>query len=102
MGYYINPPGQSKERWLEENGNPLPLNTKWENIPGGHLPVILVDNSVFTAAAIGYSKSEFEYFLDPEDRRLKKMYYVPIKKLLDVADEGFKSYVEKYDLLKNQ
>ena len=75
MGYYINPPDRSKEDFLKEHGYPITGSgavAAW-SLPIIHLylPVCLVDNGAFTAAAIGYDRAETERFYDtgPNDRR---------------------------------
>lgn len=88
MGYYVNPSNQSKESWLKENCEPFSNKPdSWEEgIKRGLLPVILVDNTIFTAAAIGFSLEEYDVFMDPNDTRLKSLYWVQISKLLKVSD----------------
>lgn len=84
MGYYINCNGMSKEQWLEENGIEI------DNAPLTHIDfdgtqtvmaVCLVDNGIFTAAAIAYSQRELECFSDRSDRRPKMWYWVPRDRL---------------------
>lgn len=86
MGYYVNPPQQSKEQFLQQSGKPIPSTFKWEDKPTDSLPVVLCDNGTFTAAAIGYSKQEFDYFKDPSDPRQKTFFLVSIEALLKVSD----------------
>jgi hypothetical protein len=71
MGMYINPPNRPKEGWLIE------MLTKnyarevkpdeffqmtWESIPEKMKVLVLLDNGSFTALAVAYNKSEFNYF----------------------------------------
>ena len=87
MGYYVNPrDGRSKEQWLAENTAtnmsrraPSSINAG----PEGTLPVCLVDNMMFTAAAICYSQRELEDFAR-DDGREKAWCFVPIAKLIEV------------------
>ena len=95
MGYYVNPPSETKEAFLERVGQKLDAPMKWEDIPEGHLPVQLIDNGWMTAAAIGYSKAEHEYFHDPSDTRPKTDYLVKIEDLIPVADPGFEAAINK-------
>jgi hypothetical protein len=89
MGYYINPPGKSKEQWLHENGTRLgesPPNTWLSN--DDEVAVCLVDNGPFTAAAVCWYSGELEIFKRSEkDRRYKVWYYVPRKKILQLMPE---------------
>ncbi len=82
MGYYINPKdGSTKEDWLEKfalSDLHLQLNgiPKWSEVPEDCLPVCLVDNQIFTAAAIVYDEREFDAFNDPDDFRPKNWFFV--------------------------
>ena len=76
MGYYVNPPQESKEAFLNREGISSP-NLEWKDVPQGTLPVVLVDNGYFTAAAVAYSQKEYEYFIDStKDKRPKKVYQI--------------------------
>jgi hypothetical protein len=72
MGYYIDPTNCSKEEWLNKHGVPADGNI-YPNADS--LAVCLVDNVMFTAAGICFSKSETEAFAHPDGRR-KKWYRV--------------------------
>jgi len=85
MGAYINPKNETKEDFLNREGVEV-AQLSWENKPVGTLPVILVDNAIFTAAAIAYSKMELSAFVNPSDHRKKQFYYVSLEKLRDVSD----------------
>jgi len=97
MGYYVDPePPKTKEEWLRENGvqddylevatSPEPLDVTWEKWKKlSCLPVVLVDNYRFVAAAIGYSLQEFKVFMDPNDTRPKELWWVPVEKLRKVC-----------------
>ena len=87
MGAYVNPENETKEKFLEREGRPVG-NIKWKDVPEGFLPVILLDNFAFSAAGIAYSERELNAFTDPRDSRIKKIYLVPIEKLLPVSDLG--------------
>lgn len=77
MGYYINPPKLTKEEFLEKHGRPLlsgeVLAFDWER---NELPVCLVDNGLFTAAAIAINVRERDAFLRPNDHRPKVWFAV--------------------------
>lgn len=83
MGYYINPPGESKESWLEREA----VETEGPVAPSAErFPVCLVDNGMFTAAAIGWCDMEMLAFADPEDIRPKRWFSVERRKLPAVSD----------------
>ena len=85
MGAYINPENETKESFLDREGSEV-SKLSWENKPVGTLPVVLMDNFIFTAAGIAYSKEELKVFTDPYDYRTKRYYYVDIEKLKTVSD----------------
>lgn len=102
MGAYVNPAGETKETWLEREGKPILegearnfFNSDWGDEHKDHLPVCLVQNSAFSAAAVGFSKEEISCFCDPYDRRPRKWYSVPIDKLLESSDPSLKYYLER-------
>lgn len=91
MGAYVNPKTMSKEEWLSRNGtavgdNDLVPPFKFFEVADS-LPVVLVDNGAFTAAAIGFCEREYEYFTDGNDKRPKTIYTVLKDKLYDVSAE---------------
>lgn len=88
MGEYINPLNESKESFLEREGRKVE-NIVWEEIPVGNIPVIHVDNGVFSAAAIAYSKCELQAFTTPGDYRPKSLYLVPVDKILGLYDDEY-------------
>lgn len=82
MGYYINPRDISKEDWLVINGE---LTAGPCEITETHMPVCLVNNGPFNAAAVGYSKNEVDAFNQPTDHRSKLWFKVPIAALKEVG-----------------
>tara|TARA_R110000803_G_scaffold67128_1_gene128735 strand:- start:379 stop:666 length:288 start_codon:yes stop_codon:yes gene_type:complete len=92
MGLYINPPEQSKEDWLHENGH-LQLTTPEEFEENGlSVFVALIDNGIFTAAGVAYDERELTAFLRPDDRP-KKWYRVIKSDLVGVCDpDELKAY----------
>jgi hypothetical protein len=93
MGFYVNPPNGSKEKFLEEKGI-IQENLKWGDVPQGFLPVVLVDNGPFTAAGIAYDEREFGAFNLPHDFRPKITYLVLIEDLLGASGEDFRDYIK--------
>jgi hypothetical protein len=85
MGYYVNPVNESKEDYLERIGIQVDK-LSWEDIPSGCLPVVLINNGMFTAAGVAYDRREYEEFTNPRDVRQKKLYIVEIGELLKVTD----------------
>lgn len=72
MGYYINPETETKEAWLKTHGLLLINSSEWKEIPVEvTLPVCLVDNGGFTAAAISFLENELNYFRLSVDSRSK-------------------------------
>jgi hypothetical protein len=96
MGLYINPKDTTKERWLLKHAELLASKSECDVLfeGGDYLPVCLVDNGPFTAAAIAYCKEELEVFRYPEDYRLKTFYKVSKKDLLEVCPE-LERYLDK-------
>lgn len=86
MGCYINPLGGTKEQFLMKNGKEVWQSVfSWEDKPENCLPVVLVDNKMFTAAGVCYSKRELEAFTELSDLRPKRYFYVAISALEDVS-----------------
>ena len=82
MGYYINPQTGSKEEWLSENALLCSQTTAGNVDYNKYFPVVLIDNSMFTAAGIAYDKKEFEEFTLLEDHRPKKFFICSKEKLI--------------------
>ena len=90
MGFYIDPPDMSKEKWLQENAKPC-HRPVWPP-PEGHIHVVLIFNQAFTAAGVAFSKKELEAFLNPRDSRVRLTYLAPIKKVEKVQPHGIKEF----------
>lgn len=86
MGCYVNPPDTTKEAWLEANASAFMSFAPHKVDPStGNLPVCLVDNGPFTAAAVAYCQGELDAFAD-FDGRDKTWFIVPIEALMTVSD----------------
>ena len=75
MGFYFNPMGQDKERFLNTTYTPVHA-PDYSDVPADHYAVCLVNNGAFHAAAIAFSSDEFNVFA-AETRRPTAWYYVP-------------------------
>lgn len=87
MGAYINPETESKEVFLAKEGKSLNRLPCSDDITTESLPVCLVRNPCFSAAAILYSPGEIAAFTNASDPRPRQFYIVPISKLHAVSDE---------------
>lgn len=85
MGYYINPKNQTKEDFLLNVGTIVPAyvvrDYKYPLKKGGSVPVVLVGNDGFTAAAVMTDTNEIARFMDRADDRPKVYFLVPIDEL---------------------
>lgn len=93
MGCYVNPENETKEEFLEREGQEVITDFVSSNYKflkqEGKLPVVLCDNGNFTAAGVAYTEREFERFVR-YDNRPKRIFIVPIEKLKKVSDvEGW-------------
>ena len=102
MGCYVNPKDNTKEDWLKENGKELDFmggydttSIKYEDIVGSgeFLPVVLVNNGPFTAAAVAYDEMEWRDFTSDTDPRPRIIYKVSKEKLKEVSD--LQSYLDR-------
>lgn len=87
MGYYINPAdGSTKEQWLEQHGLPTtPEDVQNYQFDRPTLPVCLIQNPGFTAAAICYEPRERDAFFSGRNGRQWQWYFVEIKNLKAVS-----------------
>jgi hypothetical protein len=83
MGCYINPQSMSKEEWLKVHGTRANGPTA---ITEDTVPVCLVDNGPFTAAAVAYDERELAAFSDPRDNRMKFWFQVRRDLVRQVSD----------------
>jgi len=84
MGIYLNPPGESKEAFLERMGERV-SGVNWSKLDSNKVPVIWIDNGPFSAAGIAYNKKELEAFLAEPDDRPRKLYLVPVDEVVKVS-----------------
>lgn len=76
MGYYINPPSETKEEFLEREGVEIDLIDVAITLDA--VPVCLVDNGWFTAAGIAHDdRTLTEFTANPEDHRPRRYFAVP-------------------------
>lgn len=85
MGWYINPPNQTKEEWLLDNGELLGRSAPPKHVVNDRVAVCLVDNGMFTAAAIAVDDYEFTEFKRPDGRQ-KNWFMVHVDKLKPFLD----------------
>lgn len=86
MGLYVNPVDETKEQFLALEGTELtstPVNHRVDN----QLVVCLVQNVVFSAAAVAYSQLELCRFVSPDDIRPRRWFLVPIDRLRPVCPD---------------
>lgn len=84
MGYYVNPPNQTKEAWLRDNGFEMP--SPGSPIAACDAMVCLIDNGFMTAAGIAYCDGELDQFASP-DGRPKRWFAVSKAKLVEVCPD---------------
>jgi hypothetical protein len=88
MGHYVNPQHGTKETWLNANGILAPMSRiQWSDVPQGMLPVVLLNNGLFTAAGIAYDERELSAFQKPGDPRPRKIFFVSTTKLAEVSPD---------------
>lgn len=89
MGFYINHRNQSKERFLHEKGSPISEDSAKRVLSGGsHLPVCLVNNGPFTAAAIAFDEGEIAEFSRADDPRPRVWFSVKREDLVEFYPEA--------------
>lgn len=89
MTYYVNPPNESKEAFLERVGTLTSKVSTLREYRGDRRLVIWKDNGPFTAAGVPANDRELvKDFQDPGDWRKTKYYSVPLFELQAVVTEG--------------
>jgi len=89
MGYYISPKDMRKEEWLSENAKPVYSRDIAElNRKDGWIPICLVKNPSFSAAAIAYDEQESARFAENStDQRPRKWYVARREDVIKVCPE---------------
>jgi len=109
MGCYINPRNMTKEHFLgqfEMISGPTDvwtgcIPTFEEFSKKGAVPVVLIDNGMFTAAGVAFNEDEYDVFTRKGDVREREVYSVPVKDLNEVSDiKNFKNFLPEH--LKTQ
>jgi hypothetical protein len=88
MGYYIETAShKNKAQWLRDNAKAV--NAPGERNIGTHdmIPVVVVDNGPFEAAAIAYDRNELEVFTDRTDPRPRECLLVPRDEVIKLCPE---------------
>ena len=89
MGFYINPSDMEKEDWLRIHGTRLKHEPTHEELPQyietGNIPVCLVLNLMFTAAAVCVNSGELSAFTQEDDQRPKWWFTVPEASLVEIG-----------------
>lgn len=92
MGYYIPGPTVGKGAYLIEEHDALPCSQAAARMAVGHptmVPVCVVGNGGFEAAAVVYSDAEYAWFTDGRDARSKRWYVMDRTKAYELS--GFKA-----------
>lgn len=88
MGYYIQGPERGKGKYLEDEYHAVPCNVHEAYLAVGHtslVPVCVVDNGAFDAAAVAYSSEEFNCFADQLDHRPRQWYIMDRVKAYELS-----------------
>jgi len=86
MGCYVNPRTETKEAFLLREGSMMQFAPTAADITTDSVPVCLVNNGPFTAAAVAYSANELQAFTPGHDPRPKLWFKVPRTALYQVSD----------------
>lgn len=91
MGLYLEP-NIDKTEWIETNGEELTCLPKDTYMDNGRYIVCHIDNLIFVALGVMYSKKELDYVLRLDDGRVKRWFYVSIEDIKELA-HGWESYI---------
>jgi len=88
MGIYVNPIEGTKEDWLSIFAESLKELPSWKDIQKGFLPVCLIDNRIFTAAAVAYDEDEYTVLRNvaADDDRPRTWFMAKENDLVEVSD----------------
>ncbi len=98
MGYYINPSdcGEFKRDYFKAKFNSITLHEFLEIEPSPHgYPVVVVENGYFDAAAVGFSRDEVKYFVNPDDGRGKTFFCLSLDEI-ETLDPNCASQLRRY------
>lgn len=89
MLFKIKPKGESKRKFLERVGERVSPSISWDEIfEENELPVVMFSGFLTWNARIMTCASDLEdWFVEPEDRRIDKLFLVPVSELLKVSPE---------------
>lgn len=87
MGAFINPIHGTAEQFLKEHGTEITQKQaeKHDDFKDKFL-VVVIDNYLFRAAGIAFSKAEKTVMTDPWEQRPRKFYLVDKEELLKVSN----------------
>lgn len=96
MGIYVNPQNKSKEVWIQENvkrtyGRTPP--SSLSDLDSDEALICLVDNGMFTAAAVAYSDNELRCFSELGDDR-PKAWFTVCKESLKQECEDYRNFTQ--------
>lgn len=93
MGLYVNPASESKEHWLQRHardvhhdGAAVTGRRYDEILAAGQVPLVLVDNGIFTALGVLYSQREAADFARDDGR--PKVFVTVDRAALAADDSG--------------
>lgn len=80
MGKYIETDVVlGKAEWIKKHLGAMSLTGKPNHVGTGYVPVCVVDNGHFEAAAIAYNSAEAESFNDKTDKRKKEWLLIKVQ-----------------------
>jgi len=99
MGLYINPATSSKEQWLKRYARQVDSASFVYAEKTGQVPIILIDNGMFTACAVAYKESEFKEITRLSETRPRTFFYADTEELKNVLHgEEYNNYeINKFE-----
>ena len=103
MGLYIESTEEKTNvQWLIDNGTQIQFNAfNYDDVQNNDgVPVCVIDNGHFLAAAICFSEGEMNRFADPLDSRTKFWFIVQKEKLFTIPGmkDDFEAYTDRDEL----